>query len=370
MTAAELAETDALLRRCEQGQDLNRQLKALGAGAPDVSGPGGDALGRPGDQVIASAGYKAIRGSRGAAWSTGPIEIETKATLFEGSLGSPGAGAALAQPDVRPGVVQLLSQPPTVVDLLAQAPTSSNVVRVIVETVASNAAAATAEGDEKPEAALEFDEVDEPVRKVAVFLPVSDELLEDAPALQAYINARLGLFVRQEEEDQILNGRGHGVNLTGLLNRIPAGNRGVTSTATAASAIDHVYAAISKARQSYLEPDGIVIHPSSWEMMRLLKDGDENYIGGSPFSTGPGEPSETLFGKRVAITTAIDSGQALVGSFQQGAQLFRRGGLTIEISNSHSDWFRRNLEAIRAESRIALAVFRGESFALADLEIS
>ena len=65
-----------------------------------------------------------------------------------------------------------------------------------------------AEGAEKPEAALEFDEVDEPVKKIASFLPVSDEMLSDTPAIQGYLNARLSLFVRTEEELQFLHGAG------------------------------------------------------------------------------------------------------------------------------------------------------------------
>ena len=111
----------------------------------------------------------------------------------------------------------------------------------------------------------------------------------------------------------------------------------------------------------------IIVNPDDWSALRLLKDENNNYIGGSPFSTGPGEPNETLWGKRVVVTEAMAAGQALVGSFQMAAQVFRRTGLTVEASNSHSDFFKRNLTAIRAEERLALAVYRPEAFATADL---
>src|SRR5688500_13830238 len=131
--------------------------------------------------------------------------VEVKATLLEGNLASPGTGGALVQTDVRPGVKPVLFQPLTVADLIPSAPTSSNKVRVLVETVASaGSIGVVPEGGEKPEAALEFDEVDEPVKKIASFLPVSDELLSDASSIQAYLNARLSLFVRTEEEAQLL----------------------------------------------------------------------------------------------------------------------------------------------------------------------
>ena len=109
------------------------------------------------------------------------------------------------------------------------------------------------------------------------------------------------------------------------------------------------------------------MNPADWPDLRLLKDQNEGYIGGSPFSNGPVQPGESLFGKRVVVTTSISRGVALVGAFATGAQIFRRGGLMVEASNSHSDYFQRNLTAIRAETRLALAVYRPEAFATADI---
>jgi HK97 family phage major capsid protein len=249
---------------------------------------------------------------RPSQWSLGPVEV--KATLLEGDLASPGEGAALSQPDVRPGIQPVLFQPVTVASLIPTTQVSTNRVRVIVETVASNAAATVAEGAAKPEQTLEFDEVDEPVRKVAAFLPVSDEMLSDAPALQGYLNARLSLFVQNEEEDQLLNGDGSGNNLSGLLDRVPAPNQGIASTAPSANTADHIYAAMVVAQQSYLMPDAVVVNPEDWADLRLLKDQNDNYIGGSPFSNGA-QPGEALFGKRVVVTEAITAGTALVGAF-------------------------------------------------------
>jgi hypothetical protein len=42
--------------------------------------------------------------------------------------------------------------------------------------------------------------------------------------------------------------------------------------------------------------------------------------------------------------------------------LYRRGGVSLEATNSHSDWFVRDITAIRAEQREALAVYRPASF--------
>lgn len=321
-----------------------------------------------GDQFTDSEGYKRLQsaGIQGSSFSTGKIAL--KATLFEGSLGSPLAGTTLVPEDRRPGIQQILFERLTVAALLAPGQTTSNVVRYVVETVAdAGSIGPVAEGAVKPEAELEFDETDEPVRKIATFLPISDEMLEDAAQIRSYINARLSLFVQQEEENQLLNGDGTGININGLLNRVPVGNSGILSDAQAANDADHIFAALTVARRSFLEPDGIIVNPDDWATLRLLKDQNDNYIGGSPFSNGAGEPTETLWNKRVIVTEAMAAGAALVGSFRMAAQVFRRSGLTVEASNSHADYFKRNLTAIRAEERLALAVYRPAAFATADV---
>jgi len=45
--------------------------------------------------------------------------------------------------------------------------------------------------------------------------------------------------------------------------------------------------------------------------------------------------------------------------------LFRKGGLRLEASNSHTDFFTRNLTAIRAESRLVLGIRRPAAFGTA-----
>ena len=76
--------------------------------------------------------------------------------------------------------------------------------------------------------------------------------------------------------------------------------------------------------------------------MRLLKDADGKYILGDPGANVPA----VLFGLPVVATQAMTVDKFLVG----------RWSPWVEVSTEHADFFTRNLVAILAEERIALAV--------------
>lgn len=323
-----------------------------------------------GAQFANSDGYKALteRGLKGN-WSSGDIEVKT--TLTEGTAGAPGGGFAPAnQPQYLPGVVDIRFRQLVVADLFPQGTTNSPLIRYLVETAVTNAAAAVAEGALKPESALAFDKVDEVLHKIATFLPVSDEMLEDYAQIQSYIDSRLMLFVKQAEEAQLLSGDGTGANMVGLLNRpglaptIPKGGAAATppvgTSAASDNSMDAIYRQITAIRvTSFLEPDAIVADPTGWQTILLSKNSQGVYYANGPFADAQ---NPALWGKRVVVTPAMAAGTALVGAFAQGGQIFRKGGLTVEASNSHNDFFQRNLTAIRAEERAALAVYRPGAF--------
>lgn len=343
-----------------------------------------------GEQFVESKGYKdAIARAKAAGgipqdFSTGaiPLEgfngipgIEGKGTLLEGAS-APGAGSGgglLPAPQVVPGVVETQFQRLTVADLIPQATTNTNTVRYMVEGTATSGAAGVAEGDAKPESTLGIGTTDEPVKKIATSLTVSDEMLEDAAQTQGYINGRLSLFVKIKEENSLVAGGGTN-DLVGI-----TGRQGVTTwgRGTADSNAEAIFKAMNGQRGSaLLEPSAILMNPANWQTTRLAKDSAGQFYGGGPFMGQYGNNGQVgnssqvsgaldyLWGKPVVVTTAIGAGTALVGAFDTASQIFRRSGVTVEASNSHDDYFTKNLVAIRAEERLALAVYRPAAFTL------
>lgn len=254
-----------------------------------------------------------------------------------------------------PDPITPMEQAVTVSDLFPQGRTSTNSIVYMEETTTTNAAAETAEGAAKPEATLAFTEKNSPVRKIAVFLPVTDESMEDAPAMTDYLNNRLRTFVQQREDQQLLTGNGTAPNLRGILNVA-----GIQTQAKGADPVpDAIYKAIIKISVlGFMDASGVVMHPNDWQDVRLLRTVDGIYIWGNPADPGP----DRIWGLPVVKTTAITENTALVGAFRDGAQIFRRSDIAVQVSNSHNDFFQKNLLAIRAEERLALVPFRPKAF--------
>jgi HK97 family phage major capsid protein len=321
------------------------------------------------DQFGESVGYKSAVAAKNAG-ERFSSNVDVKATILQS-----GQGAGTVIPTYLPGVLPTLFRRLTVAQLMPNAGISGPTLIYMQETAVTNAAATVAEGATKPASDITIAQVTENVRKIANTGKISDEMLDDASYVAGYFQGRLVLFVQLAEEDQLLNGSGTAPNLRGLLNRTGLATAvAVPGTPTQTDRVDSLYSQISAIRSSsFLEPDGIVMNPTDWKTIRLNKDANNQYFGGGPF-TGAygvgGNPEEhgasgenpDLWGCRVVVTPAIAAGTALVGAFGTAAQVFRRSGITVEMTNSNEDDFKNNLVAMRAEERLALAVYRPGAF--------
>lgn len=269
-------------------------------------------------------------------------------TLFQTS-----AGWAVRDPRI-PRVQPIATRPLAVVDIIPDGTTSASSVIYMEETTFTNNAAETAEGAAKPEAALALTEQTEPVRKIAVWIPVTDEQLDDVPQVRSYLENRLGFMVRQRLDSQLLVGNGTAPNLSGITDRAGIQTQAKGADPTPDAVFKAMMLIVSNA---FAEPNGAVFHPLDWQDIRLLRTTDGVYIWGNPSDAGP----ERIFGLPVVVTTGMTQNTALVGDFQQ-CQLFVRSGLELQTGFINDD-FQKNRVSIRAELRVAFAVYRPAAFA-------
>jgi HK97 family phage major capsid protein len=244
----------------------------------------------------------------------------------------------------------------TAADMMMQGTMDGNVLEYYEETTFTNAAAETAEGSAKPEAALDWTLRTETASKIAVWIPATSESLADVSWLRSTIQNRLVFMLRRREEAQLLNGDGTAPNISGITDR--------SGLQTQAKGSDPTPDAILKAANlirvnSFYEPDGVVIDPLDMQDIRLLRTADGIYIFGSPSDP---YTAIRLWGMEVRETTAQTDNTAIVGAFGTAAQVFRRSGITVTASTEHASYFVENKVAILAEERLALAVYRPNAF--------
>lgn len=298
-----------------------------------------------GDMFVASAAYKEKKGPVGPE---AHLDLELK-TLFE-------SGAGWAPQAIRTGkVVESAQRPIQVVDIIPTNTTTQSAIVYMEETTFTNNAAETAEAGTFPEAALALTEKSSPVRKVAVWLPMTDEQLEDEPQARGYINNRLPFMIRQRLDLQILVGNGTAPNLRGITN--------VSGIQTQAKGVDPTPDAVYKAMVKVMTtgqamPDAYVTNPLDWQDIRLLRTADGIYIWGNPSDAGP----ERIWGLRAVLAQAMTADTGLVGDFANFSELDIRRGLDVQVSNSHSDFFINGKQAVRADMRVAVVVYRPSAF--------
>jgi HK97 family phage major capsid protein len=130
--------------------------------------------------------------------------------------------------------------------------------------------------------------------------------------------------------------------------------------------------------KTFFEPDAVVMNPLDFLTVRLSKDLNNQYFGGSFFGADYGynqnQPTPQavnqfgLWGKKVVTTPAIPVGLILVGDFAGWNKVLRRGGLRVDITNVNGTDFEQNLWTCRAETRVGLMVERPELFELIQLQ--
>lgn len=204
------------------------------------------------------------------------------------------------------------------------------------------------------------------VKKVAITTKVPDEFMADFPAAQSYIDERMPFMVDTETEFQILYGDGLGNNLKGITSTAGVQTRAITTTDDSTKAASLRQGLTDIQVNSFFEPDGYAFHPYDWETASLLKDTTGRFLKGGPFyipyTNGVFMELNTFWGKPVVVSTAVTYGKPLAGAWKLGAQYFIREGMRLEMTNANEDDFRRNLIALRAEHRLALAVYRPVAF--------
>jgi HK97 family phage major capsid protein len=258
------------------------------------------------------------------------------------------------------GITSEARQQLKVRNVLSARPTTMAVVDFVKVTSPMSIASPVPEASIKPENAVTFQSVSEKVRLIATWIPATKQVLDDMTELMGFIQSTLPYYINLEEELQLLAGDDTGENLHGLVPQAQSFNTSLLSASAGWTRIDVIARAIQQINASKeIDPTFVILNTNDWWALALTKDSFGRYILGDPSSL----TTPRIFGLDVVSTTSIPQGTFLVGSGSPvAAEIRDRQEMQVEISTEHSDYFVRNLIAVRAEKRLALITKRPNSF--------
>jgi HK97 family phage major capsid protein len=291
------------------------------------------------------------------------IPLQRKILTGTGMVGTAGVIA----PERVGGIVPLAQRRLFLRDLLYRGnKTTTNQVYFIRENTFVNAASPQAgEGSLKSETTNTFTTTSLPVQTIGHWLGMSRQVMDDAPALAAFISTKLLFGLRYREELQILGGDGTGANLTGLLTSAAPFNTALAGTSF--SRLDILRRALEQVELADEVPAGFfALNPTDVANIELIKTTLGNYVVGDPGGTAT---ALTLWGKPVISTTAISPGTFLAGS-SESAELIDRMDATVEVSYEDRDNFIRNAVTVLCEERTVLCTYRPAAFVSGQLNSS
>ena len=272
------------------------------------------------------------------------------------------AGAGWDPPTMREARVEAYPVAPiSVIDVIPSKTTQRDTIKYMKETTytATNAVEIkeSIQGTMASygEVALAWTETSDEVEKIACFIPVTDEQLEDVPGLSALINERLGYMLRARLDGQILVGDGVAPNLLGTLSLDSLQEQAKGNDPTP----DAIYKGMTLVRTvGFAEPSVLFINPTDWQAIRLLTTADGIYLFGSPMEAGPSR----IWGVPVVQTTRMTENTALVGDYARYSNLYVKRGVTVKVTDSHASNFTQGVQNIRADMRCAMVHYRITAF--------
>lgn len=211
-------------------------------------------------------------------------------------------------------------------------------------------------GGLKPESSFEFDRDSTGVKTIAHWIPITKRALADASQIRTMIDSFLRYGLEETFEDELLTGSGAGEHFLGLYNT-PGIQTQAAPTGTQDN-MDILRMARRKVRiGGRAVPTAYVMNPVDWEDVELLRNGNGDFYGGGPFNMS----TPRIWGLPIIESEAVTPGTAWCAAWNWGV-IYDREQASVQATDSHADFFVRNLVAILAEFRAAFAVLRPSAF--------
>lgn len=254
-------------------------------------------------------------------------------------------------------VGQLAHHKLTVYDIFRKVPVppgSNGVIRYVDwdADTAVRAAAAVAEGADFPASTAKWATYTLSLQKVGDIIPMSEELMYDAPLFAAELKNFLETNVAIKVDTDLVSGNGTAPNIKGLKAQIP------NYTASAAGITDaNIYDLIVKLREAITSSYGAKYRPNvalmniaDINLMKLKKDLNNNYIL-PPFYDRNGS---IVDGISIIECNSFAANTMAIGDSRYGA-IYEEPGITVNTGFATGD-FESDMMSVKARRRLNLLI--------------
>ena len=305
-----------------------------------------------GDAIEKSESFQAMRSG-----NSNNASLDLKADVL---ISSDFAGASSSRDATGVERVAGIKRDPSnvtnMMNIIPVASTTSNVIRYVKESAYTDNAANVAEGSAPSDSEFQLTATDAIVQKTSAVMTISQEMLDDTPGLQSYLSQRLPAKIMTVVDDQLLNGSGSSPNQLGLMNGGTTFAAGSFANAIeSAQELDVLVVSANQLALSNYAANGIILNPSDFHKLYLLKDSTNEYLRGNSVVTSEG--FTRINGIPVYLNNKMAAGSFVVGDFSQGSQVFQRENLTVDFGYENNDNFDKYLVSVRGIIRMAHAIY-------------
>jgi HK97 family phage major capsid protein len=296
---------------------------------PRASGPELEARSW-GDAFVGSDAFREYPGAGTSRRVEVPFDLENRAAISVGTL--PGA---MVPPYTYTPATYTYQSP--LLDVVGKTTTSSGSIQYVQWTPNPQAAASVVlEGELKPEAVMSASIKTASLVTLAHHKAITRQALEDVPQIRSTVENRLrqGITVALEEA----------VTDALLAASIPPVTGSAAGGDTLLGAIREGVATVQAA--GYGNPNAVLLNPADWAALDIATVGNAGRASGQ----------SGFWGMRAVAVPALPAGTTYVGNFQLAVQLFTRAAAEVMMTDSHADYFVRNIILLLAEIRAVATV--------------
>jgi HK97 family phage major capsid protein len=291
--------------------------------------------------------------------TTGKMMVKAVGDMTEGGSLTNGSNVSFVEPTRLDRIVPVKREEFNIRSLFSVIPMSGSIFAFPQETGGEGAPTAVAEGNGKPQSDNDFTMQEAPARKIAHFKRISDELLNDVPALAGFLQTYGVIELLKVEDAQLLSGNGSAPNLTGLA------SGALTDANFVGSVFEDKYALNGSNKFDALTAvngllgsnkhmaNAIVINPADFYDMLGDKGSDGQYL----YNQLTYEGSLPYFsGVPIYKSTSVAQGTLYMGDTTAG-QIAQREGVSVRLYDQDADNATENKVTVVIEERLAFPIY-------------